>query len=207
MLPDDVWRQVGLHLKPRHLVKLMATSKHIFSIVDNENYWARVAFHLIWREVYEMEFVLVCEEQVHCLQLPIFIGDPYYLSCVYNGYKWAIDQIFARVDQCAEIYPEQFSFWNTAKHLSTSDQVIMSCQGLRSMYVYLPSEIELTKSMKEIVQCFFERASENKSHMNSRMLREKSLRQAREEIDDIQMSISTKRKIVGIIQDLYSKLG
>lgn len=208
-LPDDVWRQIGLHLKPRHLVKLMATNKHICSIVDNETYWARVAFHLIWREIYEMEFVLVCEEQASCLELPTLEGDLYHLSCVPNGYKWAIDQTFARVDQCAKLYPDIFSFWSTARHLSPRDQVFLSCEGLRAIHYEhydVPSETELTKSMKKVVQWQFTKEFHAKPPRSNKMLRDRMYRQANEEIDDIFMAISEKRKVVKIIGELYFKI-
>ena len=49
-LSDDIWMHVGLHLKPRHLSKLLRTCKRINRLVDNETYWTRVAAHLTLRD-------------------------------------------------------------------------------------------------------------------------------------------------------------
>jgi hypothetical protein len=54
-LSDDMWAQVGLHLKPRHLLKLMGTCKRVWRAVDTEEYWTRVAAHLVWRASEHME--------------------------------------------------------------------------------------------------------------------------------------------------------
>lgn len=49
-LSDDIWMHVGLHLKPRHLSKLLRTCKRINRVVDNETYWTRVTAHLTLRD-------------------------------------------------------------------------------------------------------------------------------------------------------------
>jgi len=49
ILPREIWTLIGLHLRPRHLVKLMLTCKTINMAVNNETYWTRVAAHLQWR--------------------------------------------------------------------------------------------------------------------------------------------------------------
>lgn len=54
-LSDDLWAQVGLHLKPRHLFKLILTCKRIRRVVDTERYWNRVAAQLVWRACEQME--------------------------------------------------------------------------------------------------------------------------------------------------------
>lgn len=54
ILSDDAWVHIGLHLKPRHLSKLMRTCKRIKRLVDNETYWTRVAAHLVLRDSWFM---------------------------------------------------------------------------------------------------------------------------------------------------------
>ena len=49
-LNADAWSMIALHLKPRHMFKLMLVSKPINKAVDTDAYWARVALHLMWRQ-------------------------------------------------------------------------------------------------------------------------------------------------------------
>ena len=53
-LPAELLRLISLHLKPRHLYKLLQTSKLINKKVDNESYWERVALHLHFRDYDEL---------------------------------------------------------------------------------------------------------------------------------------------------------
>jgi hypothetical protein len=54
-LPHDVLRHIGLHLKPRHLYKLMVASKRLLRVVDCNVYWERAAAHAVLRHIYSME--------------------------------------------------------------------------------------------------------------------------------------------------------
>jgi hypothetical protein len=55
-LGPDIIRNLQLHLKPRHVLKLMLRCKNMFQILDsNDQYWARVAAHAVWRDLYELE--------------------------------------------------------------------------------------------------------------------------------------------------------
>ena len=55
VLSRDIWTIIGLHLRPRHLVRLMQTCKTINMVVNNETYWTRVAAHLQWRNCQLMD--------------------------------------------------------------------------------------------------------------------------------------------------------
>jgi len=55
LLPPELLRLIGLHLKPRHLYKLMVASKRLLQTVDCDAYWERVAAHAVLRHVYSME--------------------------------------------------------------------------------------------------------------------------------------------------------
>jgi hypothetical protein len=46
-LGPELLFSIACHLKPRHLYKLMQTSKTIKAAVDTEEYWARVAVHIV----------------------------------------------------------------------------------------------------------------------------------------------------------------
>ena len=54
-LPHDVLRHIGLHLKPRHLYKLIVASKRLLRVVDCTSYWERAAAHAVLRHIYSME--------------------------------------------------------------------------------------------------------------------------------------------------------
>ena len=52
---DDVWELVQMHLKPRHLMRLMNVNRNINSILaNNEQYWARIALHMMWRNAFQL---------------------------------------------------------------------------------------------------------------------------------------------------------
>lgn len=56
-LPHLVWHLAMEHLPPRHLYKLMQTSKEILQIASgHREYWTRVALHLVWRNLLDMQF-------------------------------------------------------------------------------------------------------------------------------------------------------
>jgi len=55
LLPRDVLMHMALHLKPRHLYKLMRASKRLLQIVDCNSYWERAAAHAVLRHIYDLE--------------------------------------------------------------------------------------------------------------------------------------------------------
>ncbi len=48
LLNADIWSNVAMHLKPRHLLKLMTVSKGMKSVVDSQSYWLREAVVVSW---------------------------------------------------------------------------------------------------------------------------------------------------------------
>lgn len=97
-LPDDVWVHIGLHLKPRHLSKLMRTCKRINRLVDNETYWTRVVVHLALRDNWMFELGPPLGEQ---LAKPDFLSpqDPclYYMVGLDRGYYHGMQQFIERI--------------------------------------------------------------------------------------------------------------
>lgn len=112
VLYADGWRSVGLHLKPRHLFRLMLTCKSICSHVDNETYWTRVAAHLVWRgcewlELHSREF----PEDTDVLP-PIPESNLYYMIGLERGYYWGMERFLQRIQEvmdfyCTSVEPEQ----------------------------------------------------------------------------------------------------
>ena len=80
VLPREIWTIIGLHLRPRHLVKLMLTCKTINMAVNNEMYWTRVAVHLQWRSC---EFMNTSSSQLYFmngLQCGYYAGMNHFLD-------------------------------------------------------------------------------------------------------------------------------
>jgi len=115
--------------------------------------------------------------------------------------------MFARVDQCAGLYAEKYSFWNEAKSLSTREKVILSCKALNEMEyecAILPSNQDLLTDMKLLCQWYFTRTLAHKKDKYKSV--QNLIHQAVEQIDDISMLPSEKTKIVEIIQMMSCKV-
>jgi hypothetical protein len=93
--------QIGLHLKPRHLAKLLRTSKTINKIVDNEAYWTRVAAHAAWHDCCFMDLHPMDRgfERLQPMQHNL-----YYMIGLDRGYYWSMERFFERLDECIEFY-------------------------------------------------------------------------------------------------------
>lgn len=97
MLPPDVWVIIGSMLKPRHLSRLLRTNKTLLRLlVDNEEYWTRVAAHLVWRgsegmELNSREFPEASD------MLPVEEHNLYYLIGLDCGYKRGMDLFIERI--------------------------------------------------------------------------------------------------------------
>jgi hypothetical protein len=99
-LSDDVWVQIGLHLKPRHLSKLMRTNKRIMCLVDNEAYWTRVAAHLVGRDHWMLELKPYFETYHKPEFLPPGDSSLYFMVGLDRGYHWAMESFMDRF-QCS----------------------------------------------------------------------------------------------------------
>lgn len=105
VLSDDVWVQIGLHLKPRHLFKLMCTNKRVKLLVDNEVYWTRVAAHLLLRDHWMLESHAPHERgfgSEACL--PPFESKHYYMVGLDQGYFRAMEYFMHRIEASIEAY-------------------------------------------------------------------------------------------------------
>jgi hypothetical protein len=94
MLSHDTWMQIGLHLKPRHLAKLLRTSKSMKNIVDNEAYWTRVAAHAAWHDCCLMDLHPMDRgfERLQPMQHNL-----YYMIWLDRGYYWSMERFFERI--------------------------------------------------------------------------------------------------------------
>lgn len=110
LLSDDMWAQVGLHVKPRHLFKLMLTCKRIRRAVDTERYWTRVAAHLVWRGSEHMELVSREHPMTDDRMPPIDEAyNLYYLIGLDRGYYHGMEMFLRRIQETIDAYgrPEE----------------------------------------------------------------------------------------------------
>jgi hypothetical protein len=166
MLSNDAWMQIGLHLNPRHLAKLMCTSKTIKKIVDNDAYWTRVAAHLVCRESMIMEMYrpsALYHAYDVCDRLPYIDHNLYHMIGLEHGYYWSMERFFQRIDECIDYYSNS-SDADDFKHkqwcmvlkpmtLSERTREVMRVQILEPNILSLRRNTdELLLSMKEIAK-------------------------------------------------------
>lgn len=103
-LSDDAWVQIGLHLKPRHLSKLMRTCKRINRLVDNEDYWTRVAAHLVWRDHHLVEQDMPYQDEGASCRLYLTPPDPalYHMMGLDQGYYRGMESFIKRISEGIE---------------------------------------------------------------------------------------------------------
>jgi len=94
-LNPELLALISYHLKPRHVYKLMQTSKLVKSRVDTEEYWARAAVHAVFRHFEEVE-IMDCDEEHRTF--PKLTG-LYSLVNLDLGYSETINVIIGRVRQ------------------------------------------------------------------------------------------------------------
>ena len=126
-VPPDIWVLIGLHLKPRYLVKLMQTSKVIKKVVDSENYWTRVAAHLFWRDRDCME-VFTFEDSQDVL--PRIKHNLYYMLGLDHGYFWGMERFFQRLDEMIlhyslnDVTEEYRAWWIALQGMSLKEKTL-----------------------------------------------------------------------------------
>lgn len=110
-LPPDIWTEVVPHLPPRHAYKLMRVSRALQRTVDEHRvYWARVALHLVWREVMWLHpWAPASDEQREVKRVELARdkgldrGSLQYLVGLPRGYKAALDALEALVNRCVRM--------------------------------------------------------------------------------------------------------
>ena len=103
-LPDDVWTHIGLHLKPRHLSKLMRTCKRINRLVDNETYWTRVVVQLALRDNIMFELSPPCGETLEPPEyLPSLDPSLYHMVGLERGYYDGMQRYIERISPMIDV--------------------------------------------------------------------------------------------------------
>lgn len=101
ILPE-VWTLIGTHLPPRHLFKLLCTSKHVNDAVDNHAYWTRAFAQLIWRDFESMEIHPCGPSEFDVM--PRVPMDLYDIPRTDGDYRRLMDRFFDRMEEMREVY-------------------------------------------------------------------------------------------------------
>lgn len=160
-LPIDVWPLVAQHLKPRHAWKLLGVSRTANRGVDTEEYWARVALHMVMHGDYGMEL-----DFPPCRRLPDPMKGVHTMRFVTGGYAAAMKFFVNRVRQMlalpiqavANAGREQFALYADAP---LADIVRMYYQYYAEL---LPDHAEWVK-----LKALFERAGSEVISMKQRV--------------------------------------
>jgi hypothetical protein len=198
--------QIGLHLKPRHLAKLLRTSKSMKNIVDNEAYWTRVAAHAVWRES--------CIMGIHMdntiVGLPEVPEGIYGMLGLERGYFWSMEWFIRRIDEVINFYSSNAANDKTTAHYKKW------CLRMKSMTL----AERVTEVMKVEASKFKERKLANERGMSMKCLAKIAIQYSMQEdtsgyaettvrintflreIEDNPMPIAHKREVISMVQDL-----
>ena len=124
-LGPDIISNLQLHLKPRHVLKLMLRCKNMFQILDsNDQYWARVAAHAVWRDLYELEITPEAAE----IQRNILLKDEhnlYYTIGLDRGYYWSMERFLSKIPDMMCAFQNTYIDWNETRGLSLEGKTII----------------------------------------------------------------------------------
>lgn len=198
-LPNDAWVLIGLHLKPRHLAKLIRVSTKIRQLVDNNAYWTRVAAHAVWRDQDCLE-VMACDKP----EFPPFKVNLYYMLALDRGYHWGMELFLGRLDEFIEFYSKNDremnrSWWEELKAMTLEEKTRELIRSSDEEYHRtIPSE-ELGMSMKEIAKKRISISSY--SHVNPDE-NDKKFNQFVIDLEDDPMPAAFKRVVMGKVRNL-----
>jgi hypothetical protein len=175
MLSSELWTLIGLHLKPRHLIKLVATCKQVQKAVDNDEYWTRVYTHLVWRTCDEMDIYGNSEELQRTDDLQKGLHNMLGLE---QGYYSSMQRFFLRIEETIEYYSEHIpeyssrderEWWAALKHMSmierskANNQKFNGSVALDATTVKELAKMEMVKSMSKISIFHSETEAERRS--------------------------------------------
>ena len=149
MLPPDAWVLIGLHLKPRYLAKLLRTSKSVQRLVDNHQYWTRVAAHQVWRSFEGME---IDDSQSPEDVLPRIEHNLMHMLGLEHSYLWTMELFFRRLDDVIAYYAVHDQevyrpFWESLKPKSLEEKT-RSWMIERLKPLSPPATVETTVAME-----------------------------------------------------------
>jgi hypothetical protein len=169
MLPSDAWVLVGLHLKPRHLLKLTRTSKTVKHLVDNNGYWTRIAAYEVWRCHSGMEIEGAPSDDD---LLPHIDYNLKHMLGLEYGFYWAMERFFKRMDELIEFNSkngseERRKAWIHTKSLSLEQKTKFLMVGWLDPNGKISRAQVMAKSTREIAkEAIEESISEHDSLFN-----------------------------------------
>jgi hypothetical protein len=153
-LPPDAWALIGLHLKPRHIALLIRTSTKIKHLVDNEAYWTRVAFHMVWRKEELLETWDHTERKV----LTPMNENLYDMLALDRGYYQGMELFIKRVDEAIDYWSKHVSEeyrweWDKFKTMSLKEKILEQMKRNYEVEHHRTIPVdELEKTMKEVAK-------------------------------------------------------
>lgn len=197
-LPDDVWLHIGLHLKPRHLSKLMRTCKRIKRLVDNETYWTRVVAHLALRDSFVVDIAPPNGQKLpYSVYLPPEDPSLYFMVGLEQGYYHGMQRFIQRIsDQlaaCIQEGDEQDRAWALEKQKLTFFELAFDFAFKK----WLPEDDGMKGFAKAAtIQCWIE----GKKHLKDRWPK---LRKFLIDLEDDPMPVVYKRSFFRKMWDAF----
>ena len=200
-LPNDAWVLIGLHLKPRHLSKLLRVSKKMRQLLDNNAYWTRVAAHAVWRSNDCLE-IMPC----HGRKFTLIEVNLYDLLALDRGYYWGVELFLARLVETIDFYSKNEvdevhrSWWEEMKAMSLEEKTRKEIKT-RNQYQYglQPPFDETSMSMKQVAKKLISASA----HLNEDADEyEKKFNKFVTELEDDPMPAAFKRVVMGKVNDL-----
>ncbi len=202
-LGPEILSTIAKHLKPRHLYKLMQTSKYVKKTVDTEDYWERAAIHIIFRHFSEVE---LDTRYVTGPNFPKLSGLLNLVNLEFGYYK-TINLIIERVRFVMQNDEEEENNW---KELANSPLSVMVRAGEARVICESDDDIiELYKAqpantMKDVVyrEILFQRSTVRDRYCGGKIQRE-----FLNDIDDMNfISRAHKAKIMERVSNFISDM-
>ena len=205
-LPIEIWSMIGLHLKQRHLLKLMMTCKSMKLVVDNEAYWTRVAAHLVWRDCEAMEVCTWIKRQPWDI-LPPLQCNLYGMIGLDFGYYQGMNSFLQRINEMITKSAEEGEDWleyqvadlkTKTVMLFKKEHIFSQCASVSVRVKLVGDEDQIT--MKEftrriVVQC-----------QSSISTAARKMRGFVNDLDDSTIPTKNKREIMTKLSDLLWSL-
>ena len=191
------------HLKPRHVFKLMLTSKEVKSRVDNEHYWERAAVHAVWRHFEAVEIV-DCDDKHR--KFPKLSG-LYDLVNLDLGYYETINEIVRRVRQVTACENDPSSAWRELADAPLSALVrageeTICREALNFQECHPEYAQQEARTMKDVVKREVSASLREDSSMSAKLRKFQ-----REMDDDIAIPLQSKRYFMRKFGDLFWNVG
>ena len=204
MLSPELWVLIGLHLRPRHAIKLIKTCKEIRKQVDNETYWTRVYTHLVWKDCDALEI----NPGSYDIAFPRIEENLYYMLGLDQGYYWGMQRFFQRMEEAIVYYSENHSeytseedmeWWATLRHMSMVERSKAWIKKETNIEIALETTTMKDLAKVEVIKSMVHKTVDTKQTEAE----QRNFNRFVCEIEDDPMPIKYKRMMMRKIGDLF----